>query len=256
MSKIVKAEPSDPQFSLSAWGRLAVPGRELLGENLESATRGAVLSRGLGRSYGDSSLPANANDKVVATRLANRILHFDSATGVLRAEAGLSLAELNRLFIPRGFFSPVSPGTKFVTLGGMVASDIHGKNHHREGCFGAHVRALRLRLASDDIVEVSPERDADLFYGTIGGMGLLGHILEVEFQMHPAPCPWIWMESERVHDIGEFMAALDRAASIWPMTMGWIDCLSEGSALGRGISMVGRWATADEVGQRSPPREL
>ena len=240
---------------LSGWGRVSEPGRELLGEDLEALTRGAALSRGLGRSYGDSSLPAAATDRVIGTRLANRILSFDEATGVLRAEAGLSLAELNRALLSRGWFTPVTPGTKFVTLGGMVASDVHGKNHHREGCFGAHVRSLRLRLASDDIVVASPERDPDLFYGSIGGMGLLGHILEVEVQLHRAACPWIWMESERVHDITEFMAALDRAAASWPMTMGWIDCLSEGPALGRGISMVGRWATPDEAGQRALPGE-
>jgi decaprenylphospho-beta-D-ribofuranose 2-oxidase len=240
---------------LSGWGRVPEPGRELLGEDLEALTRGAALSRGLGRSYGDSSLPATPSDKVVGTRLANRILSFDEPSGVLRAEAGLSLAELNRALLTRGWFTPVTPGTKFVTLGGMVASDVHGKNHHREGCFGAHVRSLRLRLASDDIVTASPDRDPDLFHGSIGGMGLLGHILEVEVQLHPAPCPWIWMESERVQDIAEFMAALDHAAASWPMTMGWIDCLSEGAALGRGISMVGRWATPEEAGQRALPRE-
>jgi FAD/FMN-containing dehydrogenase len=237
---------------LSGWGRLAVPGRELLSENLEVATVGAVLSRGLGRSYGDSSLPAQPDDKVVATRLANRILHFDTASGVLRAEAGLSLAELNRLFIPRGWFSPVTPGTKFVTLGGMVASDVHGKNHHREGCFGAHVRSLRVRLASNDIVECSPLEQPDLFYGTIGGMGLLGHVLEVEFQMHRIPSPWLWTESERVHDIDSFLSALGRAAPAWPMTMGWIDCLGSGRSMGRGILMAGRWATPEEARERPP----
>ena len=241
--------------TLSGWGRVPEPGREVLGEDLESLTTGAALCRGLGRSYGDSSLPAAPSDKVVGTRLANRILSFDAQTGLLHAEAGLSLAELNRALLPRGWFTPVTPGTKFVTLGGMVASDVHGKNHHVEGCFGAHVQSLRIRLASDDIVEASPARDPDLFYGCIGGMGLLGHILEVKVQLQRVACPWIWMESERVRDIEAFMAALDRAASSWPMTMGWIDCLSTGSALGRGISMVGRWATADEVGTRTPPAE-
>src|SRR5690606_26175958 len=129
---------------LEGWGRRPVPGTELLSTDLEALTKGATLSRGLGRSYGDSSLPAQEADKIAGTRLADRILSFDETTGVLRAEAGLSLAELNRLFIPRGFFPPVTPGTKFVTLGGVVASDVHGKNHHREGCFGAHVRSLRM----------------------------------------------------------------------------------------------------------------
>jgi decaprenylphospho-beta-D-ribofuranose 2-oxidase len=230
-----------------------MPGRESLSINLEDLTRGAVLSRGLGRSYGDASLPARPDDRIAGTRLADRILAFDASTGVLRAEAGLSLAELNRIFIPRGWFTPVTPGTKFVTLGGMVASDVHGKNHHREGCFGAHVTKLRLRLASDDIVDCSPMQSPDLFYATIAGMGLLGHILEVEFTLRPIPSPWILMESERVGDIDAFIAALNNAAEKWPMTMGWIDCLNKGRSLGRGILMAGRWATRDEVGSK-PPR--
>ena len=239
---------------LSGWGRLAVPGKELVLENLENATRGAVLSRGLGRSYGDSSLPASPDDKVVCTRFANRLLSFDEQTGRLRAEAGLSLVEINRVFVPRGFFSPVTPGTKYVTLGGMVASDVHGKNHHVEGCFGAHVTALKIRLADDSVVECSPTEHADLFYGTIGGMGLLGHILEVEFTMHRISSPWIHMESERVPDIDTFLHALGEAAPRWPMTMGWIDCLATGSSMGRGILMAGRWATEEEA-KRLPPAE-
>jgi FAD/FMN-containing dehydrogenase len=242
-----KAEPQ-----LVGWGRIPAPGREILTENLERSTLGATLSRGLGRSYGDSSLPASPADKLIATPLANRILSFDQSTGVLRAEAGLSLAEMNRLFIPRGFFTPVTPGTKFVTLGGMVASDVHGKNHHRDGCFGAHVRRLRLRLADDSIVECSPTEDSDLFYGSLGGMGLLGHILEVEFQFHRISSPWIWMESERVGGVDEFLSALGRAAGAFPMSMGWIDCLSSGRSMGRGIMMAGRWATPAEAPSAAP----
>jgi len=139
--------------TLSGWGRMTLPGREIASERLESITAGATLTRGLGRSYGDSSLPAQASDKIASTILADRILAFDNATGVLRAEAGISLAQLNRVSMPRGFFTPVTPGTELVTLGGMVASDVHGKNHHRQGCFGAHVRSLRVRLADDSIVE-------------------------------------------------------------------------------------------------------
>ena len=242
-----------PPSTLTGWGLLPEPGTELLSEHLEPATVGAALSRGLGRSYGDSSLPARATDKLVGTRLADRIVSFDPATGVMRAEAGLSLAEINRLFIPRGFFSPVTPGTKFVTLGGMVASDVHGKNHHREGCFGAHVRSLRMRLGDDSIVTCSPTQDSDLFYGTIGGMGLLGHVLEVEFELHRITSPWLWVESSRVPGIDEFLTGLNTAAPAWPMTMGWIDCLSRGRAMGRGILMAGRWATPEEA-PSAPPR--
>ncbi len=243
------------ESTLEGWGRLPVPGRELLSANLEEATRGAVLSRGLGRSYGDSSLPAEPGDKVVGTRLADRVLAFDAASGVLRAEAGLSIAALNRLFVPRGFFPPVTPGTQFVTLGGMVASDVHGKNHHRDGCVGPHVRALRVRLASDDVVECSPTVEPELFWGCVGGMGLLGHILEVELVLQPISSPWIVQDTERVGNIDEYLAALEERAGQWPMTMGWIDCLSRGAALGRGLLMAGRWATPEESHHR-PARGL
>lgn len=250
MASNPKVAPPEP--TLAGWGRLPAPGRESVSEDLEALTRGAVLSRGLGRSYGDSSLPALASDRVVATRLANRILSFDPETRVIRVEAGLSLAELNRIFVPRGYFSPVTPGTKFVTIGGMVASDVHGKNHHVAGCFGSHVRSLRMRLADDSLIDCSDAEYPDLFYAAIGGMGLLGHILEVEFVLDRIPTAWVHMESERVRDIDEFLDALGRSAPRWPMTMGWIDCLSQGSSLGRGILMAGRWATLDEA-SRTPP---
>lgn len=235
-----------------------MPGAERLSEDLGRITRGAALTRGLGRSYGDSSLPAKADDLVAGSRMADRILGFDPETGVLRAEAGFSLFELNRLFMPRGWFSPVTPGTKFVTLGGMVASDVHGKNHHVEGCFGAHVRALRMRLADDSVVECGPDREPELFRATVGGMGLTGHILEVEFTLKRIPTRWIHMESERVPSIDEFLAALGRAAPAFPMTMGWIDCLHRGRAMGRGILMAGRWAEPAEAGALAPrdPRPL
>ncbi|MFO0678033.1 MAG: FAD-binding oxidoreductase [Polyangiaceae bacterium] len=243
---------SAPTPTLSGWGRLPAPGREILSENLEAATRGAALSRGLGRSYGDSSLPAALDDRVIGTKLANRILAFDPTTGVLRAEAGVCLADLNRLFMPQGFFSPVTPGTKFVTLGGMVASDVHGKNHHVEGCFGAHVRSLRMRLAEGDVVTCSPHENEDLFHATVGGMGLTGHVLEVEFTFARIPSPWIVMHSRRVPHVDAFLDALGEAAPAWPMTMGWIDCLNRGRSMGRGILMAGRWATRDEAPETFP----
>ncbi len=238
--------------TLESWGRRRAPGTEILSEDLEGITAGRSLSRGLGRSYGDASLPAPGRSEVVGTVLADRILGFDPESGLLRAEAGLSLREIVRLFLPRGFFVPVTPGTMFVTLGGMVASDVHGKNHHKDGCFGAHVTRLRLRLADDRIVSCSRDEHPDLFRATLGGMGLTGHILEVEFRMVRVPSPWILCESERVADIDAFIAGLKQAGQAWPMTMGWIDCLSGGRSTGRGILMRGRWAEAHEAPKAAP----
>ncbi|MBX5481001.1 MAG: FAD-binding oxidoreductase [Myxococcaceae bacterium] len=238
---------------LTGFGRQPkVPGHERRSEDLEALTKDAVLSRGLGRAYGDSALPPPGVTEVAGTTLADRILAFDPATGVLRAEAGLSLRELNRIFLPRGFFTPVSPGTAFVTLGGMVASDVHGKNHHVEGTFGAHVRRLKLRVADGRIVECSREEEPELFRATLGGMGLTGHVLEVEVTLKRIPSPWILQESERVPNIEAYLEALAKAAATWPMTVGWIDCLSQGEKLGRGILYKGRWAEPHEAPKHLP----
>src|SRR6185295_6171111 len=190
--------------------------------------------------------------RVAGSTLADRILAFDRITGILRAEAGFSLRDLYHVFLPRGFFTPVSPGTQFVTLGGMVASDIHGKGHHRDGTFGKHVTALKLRVADGRIVECSPTVERDLFCATIGGMGLTGHILEVEVKLARVPSPWIAYESVRVPDIDAYVAALKEAAPIWPQTVGWIDCVSGGKHLGRGILIKGRWAERSEAPARAP----
>lgn len=243
---------------LTGWGRYpVVDARQIKAENLEQSTENARLCRGLGRSYGDSSLPAGPNDTVVDTTLADRVLSLDRRPfspdyGVLRAEAGLSLLELNRLFLRQGWFTPVSPGTQFVTLGGMVASDVHGKNHHVDGCFGQHVRSLKLRVADGRIVECGEDREQELFRATLGGMGLTGHILEVEFSMRRIPTPWIFSESERIADLDAMVAGLKAAAGRWPMTVGWVDCLARGRSLGRGILMKGRWANGDEAPEQPP----
>jgi FAD/FMN-containing dehydrogenase len=240
---------------LRGWGRHAVPGVERAGENLDRLTIDVPISRGLGRSYGDSSLPPPTDPRAANTTRADRVLSFDAATGRLRAEAGLSLLEMNRLFLSRGFFTPVSPGTQYVTLGGMVAADVHGKNQHASGDFGDHVRALRMRVADGRVVECSPDTNPDLFFATIGGMGLTGHVLEVEVVLEKIPSMWILQEVHRIENIDVFQDALEEAAPKWPYTVGWLDCLSTGKNLGRGLLMIGRWAEPDEAPSR-PPRKL
>src|ERR1700675_886252 len=160
----MRARPS----VLCGWGRVPVPATERRSEDLVALTRDAVLSRGLGRSYGDSSLPPPSRPRRANTTLGDRILSFDAETGILRAEAGLSVLELNRLFLRRRFFIPVSPGTQLVTLGGLVAAHVHGKNHHVDGCFGGHVLSLRLRLDDGRIVDCVPELETELFRATLG----------------------------------------------------------------------------------------
>lgn len=249
---------------LTGWGRHPkVPGREVRSPDLHRLTEDAVLTRGLARSYGDSSLPPPDHPEVAATPLADRILSFDEATGLLRAEAGLSLDEMNRLFLPRGWFTPVTPGTRFVTLGGMAAADVHGKNHHVAGTFGRHVRRLTMRLAPRNgepgpVVTCSRGERPDLFRATLGGMGLTGHILEVEVALERVPSPWIYAETERFPSLGPFLSGLEVASREWPMTVGWIDALATGDEMGRGILHRGRWALPGEAPQEppTPRREL
>lgn len=190
---------------------------------------------------------------MVGTSLADRILEFDPTSGRLRAEAGLSVLDIRRALLPRGWFTPVTPGTQYVTLGGMVAADVHGKNHHVEGCIGRHVRRLVMRVADGSVVRCSRDESPELFLATLGGMGLTGHILEVELDLAAVPTSWIRQDSERVPDIDAFVAGLKEAAGAWPMTVGWIDCLATGSDMGRGILMRGRWATADEAAAAGKP---
>jgi FAD/FMN-containing dehydrogenase len=235
------------QSTLSGWGRIPGPGRQQLSEDLASLTEGAVLSRGLGRSYGDSAMPPRDRPVVATTTLADRILGFEPASGTLLAEAGVSIEQLNRRLLPRGFFVPVTPGTQFVTMGGAVAADVHGKNHHVAGCFGEHVGRLKMRVASGDILWCSPTEEPELFWATVGGMGLTGHILEVEVKMASVPSTWIRVETRRVDDVDEYIEALKDAAPRWPYTVGWIDCLRRGKGMGRGILTSGTWASPDEA---------
>jgi decaprenylphospho-beta-D-ribofuranose 2-oxidase len=250
------APPDGRLRELSGWGQHpVVRAVERRSEDLPEITRDAILTRGLGRAYGDASLPPEgAAAHVAASPLADRLLAFDPETGVLRAEAGLSLEHLNELFLPRGWAPPVSPGTAYVTLGGMVASDVHGKNHHQAGTFGEYVREIRMRVADGRILDVSKQHEPELFLATLGGMGLTGHILEVEFQMTRVTSPWIWYESERLGSIEELLPRLVEAGREWPSTVAWLDCTARGRALGRGVLMRGRWASSAEAPAEKPPR--
>ena len=242
---------------LSGWGRHpVVRARQRCSEDLEQITTGAVLTRGLGRSYGDASLPPPGDHAVAVTTRADCLLSFDGETGVVRAQAGLSLIQLNRMLLPRGWFPPCSPGTQSVSLGGMVAADVHGKSQHREGCFGEHVTGLRMRVADGRILDISDKVEQELFRATLGGMGLTGHILEVEFRMQRAASPWILAESERFENIDSLIEGLRRDSRRWPFTFAWVDMLGRGKARGRGIVDRGRWADPSEAPARLPsPRK-
>ena len=189
-----------------------------------------ALPYGLGRSYGDSCL--NDGGVLVDTSQLARLIHFDSERGVLRAEAGLSLAQLLAVIVPRGWFLPVSPGTQFVTLGGAVANDIHGKNHHRAGTFGRHVRRFELWRSDGSRRECSSDENAELFRATIGGLGLTGLISWVEIQLTPIASPNLQMERIRFRSLDEYLALENESSADYEYTVSWIDCLRSGPTRG------------------------
>jgi FAD/FMN-containing dehydrogenase len=241
--------------TIAGWGRHPVCRATVARpERLRLPRAGRVLPRGLGRSYGDAAVPASAQSLVLETVRADRILAFEPSTGVLTCEAGLSLAEILRVFVPRGWFPPVSPGTKFVTVGGCVASDVHGKNHHRDGSFGGFVGRLVLETADGRLVECGSDRERELFLATVGGMGLTGLITEVTVRLKRVETPWMFVEVEPAPHLAEMLDGLRRASKDWPYTVGWIDCLATGSGLGRGIVIRGRHASRGEA-PGAPPRE-
>ncbi len=201
---------------------------------------------GQGRSYGDVAL--NAGGCLVRTHKLNRLLSFNRSTGLLRAEAGTTLADVLEVAVPEGWFLPVTPGTKFVSLGGAVANDVHGKNHHRVGSFGAHVRALSLRR-SDGSVQVLRFGDS-LFALTISGLGLTGLIEWVEVQLIPIRSVNMWVENTRFSCLDAFFD-LSNASKTWPYCVAWVDCFARGARLGQGVFTRARHSLKPDLAARA-----
>ena len=212
-----------------------------MAKTLENRSNEKLLPHGLGRSYGDSALLSNG--RMIRTQRLDRIHAFDPDTGWLRCESGVSLKDLVDLFVPRGFFPPVVPGTQFVTVGGAIANDIHGKNHHVDGTFCDHIKNMDMLTASGEVVRCDEHQNQDLFWATVGGLGLTGIILSVDIQLQRIHNPWIEMESIRVENLDHFFE-VSAASGDFTHTVSWVDCISGGSTMGRGIFMRGRHAEA------------
>ena len=228
----------------SSWGRFPTSHAKRIVDpawtsDIPSKEAMPQLAYGLGRSYGDVCL--NDGGTVVRMHRCDRVLAFDVSTGVLRAEAGLSIAELLRICVPRGWFVPVTPGTRYVTLGGAVANDVHGKNHHRVGTFGRHVRSLELRRTDGSTYTCSSTQNAELFSATIGGMGLTGIMTWIEIQLLPIASRQIIQESIKARSLHELIRLTDESDTDWDYTVSWIDVMSAGSSLGRGLVLRGRF---------------
>lgn len=209
------------------------------------AEHATALPYGNGRSYGDSCLAAS--DRLLQTRGLNRLIAADWQAGVIRAEAGVTLEEIIGAALPRGWFLPVTPGTKFVTLGGAIANDVHGKNHHVRGTFGRHVTRFALLRSDCGLVECTPHDNAELFAATVGGLGLTGVIAWVELQLMPIRSSAIDTINIRFENLDEFFALSDQYDPAHEYSVAWVDCLASGSALGRGHFTVGDHAAAGDL---------
>ena len=206
-----------------------------------------VLPVGMGRSYGDVCLLKDGT--LIRTTGMNRLLAFDEATGILTAEAGITLAQILDFAVPRGFFLPVSPGTKYVTLGGAIANDIHGKNHEVAGSFGNHVPSFELVRSDGTRAICSPTENPDMFAATIGGMGLTGLISWAQLRLKPIVSRLIDYEGIQFHGIDEFLALKEQYKHV-EYTVSWLDCVSTGRNFARGIFMAGDHAK--EAGELKP----
>jgi FAD/FMN-containing dehydrogenase len=202
---------------------------------ISGAPQAGVLARGLGRSYGDAAL--NRGGAVVLQERLNRLLAFDADTGVLECEAGVSLAEILEIFLPRGYFFPVTPGTKFITIGGAIAADVHGKNHHRDGSMSAFVLDFRLLTATGDIVRCSQEENPDLFWATMGGMGLTGIVLDARIRLRRVETAYLDVDYEKVGDLDRALERFRDSDAGYAYTVAWIDQLARGRSLGRSVLM-------------------
>ena len=209
-----------------------------------------LLVFGNGRSYGDVCL--NDGGHLLLGRGLDRFIAFDAEQGILRAEAGVLLSEILDLIVPKGWFLPVTPGTRFVTLGGAVANDVHGKNHHRAGTFGHHVRAFELVRSDGSRRLCSSTENPDWFAATIGGLGLTGLITWVEIQLRAIEGPWIQAESRRFANLSEFFALSAAADREQEFTVAWVDCAASGKHIGRGILLSGDFAPASAGNGQRP----
>jgi FAD/FMN-containing dehydrogenase len=240
---------------LEGWGRHPIIDAEIGhpqdGESAARMVRSGppLIAHGLGRSYGDSALAARA---LQSDRL-NLMLGFDPSTGVLSCQAGVTLDEILRLFVPKGWFPAVTPGTKYVTVAGAIASDVHGKNHHSGGCFSECVDSLDLLQADGSVVAASRSHNADLFRATCGGMGLSGVILQATLRLKPIRSALIRRTTYRTRDLDELLGRFEATRSL-PYSVAWIDCLSQGKALGRSVLDVGDFADEGPLQAHAEPK--
>jgi FAD/FMN-containing dehydrogenase len=258
MSSGEELRPLKPPFE--SWGRYPVYDSTLKPLHWQGDFPAAIagvhtgaLAVGMGRSYGDVCLLKDGT--LLPTTSMDRLLSFDEATGLLTAEAGITLAQILDFAVPRGFFLPVTPGTKYVTLGGAIANDIHGKNHHVAGTFGNHITQFELVRSDGTSLRCSPTENPEYYAATIGGMGLTGVITWAQLRMKPIVTRMIDYQGIQFHGIDEFLALTQQAANI-EYTVSWIDCTSTGKNFMRGVFMQGDHSQVPAELKPSPKPKL
>ncbi|EKB57651.1 FAD-binding oxidoreductase [Bergeyella zoohelcum] len=233
---------------VTSWGGFPVVEKEIIYENSLSRLKqmvqqySSVIPRGNGRSYGDAAL----GERMLSTKRLNKFISFDRINGVLETESGVLLSEILEVVVPQGYFLMVTPGTKFISVGGAIASDVHGKNHHAEGCFSDSLIAFKILTSDGEVKECSRDENTSLFWTTVGGMGLTGLILSAKFQLKNIETPYIRQESIKAENLDEIFRLFEESED-WTYTVAWIDCLQKGDKIGRSILMRGEHALRSEL---------
>ncbi|MGH1515909.1 FAD-binding protein [Chryseobacterium sp. JK1] len=250
-----------PNFTqkVTNWGNFPVVEKEMRSEDSFKRIKDFVLNhneviaRGNGRCYGDASL----GESIFSTKKLNKFISFDRLNGIIECEAGVLLSDVLEISVPQGYFLYVTPGTKFVSVGGAIASDVHGKNHHAEGCFSEYVIDFKLMNENGEIITCSREENSGKFWATIGGMGLTGIILTARFKLKNIESAYIRQESIKAENLDEIFRLFEESES-WTYTVAWIDCLQKGKDIGRSILMRGEHAFQHELPQnlRKTPLRL
>lgn len=238
----------DYKQTVTNWGNFPVVEKEMKSEDSSAKIQEYIrnnhdiIARGNGRCYGDAALSEN----IFSTKRLNKFISFDRLNGIIECESGVLLSDVLEVIVPQGYFLFVTPGTKFITVGGAIASDVHGKNHHAEGCFSEYVIEFSLMNEKGEILTCSKTENADKFWSTIGGMGLTGIVLSAKFKLKNIESSYIRQESIKAENLDEIFKLFDESES-WTYNVAWIDCLQKDKNLGRSIMMRGEHAFKHEL---------